>query len=125
MIGWLIFDFPSVAEAIETGVWDHAIQCLTSPFGTVWGWIGAYMIIVTSMNMLPSPIDLENAIGLGIFLLVLLVVLVILYFTRSAVLVTVIQAIESAMGWLGFILTFTILLSVPVLLFLKAFTYKT
>ena len=83
------------------------------------------MIIVTSMNMLPSPIDLENAIGLGIFLLVLLVVLVILYFTRSAVLVTVIQAIESAMGWLGFILTFTILLSVPVLLFLKAFTYKT
>ena len=122
LVGWLVFNFPGVTAAIESGMWDHALQCLTSPFGTVWGWIGAYVIVIVSVNMLPSSLDLQSAAGLIILPVVLFVVLAILYLTQSTALGTVIEVTNSILGWLGFVLTFTIFLSVPILIILKSLT---
>jgi len=122
LVGWLVFDFPEAAEAVEAGMWDHALQCLTSPLGTVWGWLGVYVIIIVSINMLPSSVDIQSATGLIILPVVLFVVLAILYLTQSAALGTVIEVTNSILSWLGFVLAITILLSVPVFFLLHVFT---
>jgi len=122
LVGWLVFDFPEVAAAIEAGRWDHVLECLTSPFGTIWGWIGAYVILVTSMNMLPSLTDVQSAAGLIIVFVLLFVVLAILYLTQSAAWNTVMEVTNSILSWLGLVLVFTILLSIPVFFLLSVFT---
>ena len=122
LVGWLIFDFPVVAETLEAGQWGQAMRHLASTFGSVWGWIGAYVIAVASVNMVPSSVDLESAVGLILLPIILLVPLSILYLTRSPVFALIVENLNSILGWLSFILTFTILLSIPVLFFLKLFT---
>lgn len=122
LVGWLVFDFPGVAAAVEAGTWDQAIQYLTSPFGIVWGWIGAYILVIVSVNMLPSSVDIQSAGGLIILLVIPFVALAILYLTDSPAVGTVIEVTNSILGWLGFVLTFTIFLSVPIFFILKAFT---
>jgi len=121
LVGWLVFDFPAVAAAIETGAWDRALQCLLGPFETVWGWVGAYAILVISMNMLPSSTDLEFGAGLFLLLAFLFVALAFLYLAQSAALAPVVEGVNSILWWLGLVLTFTICLSAPAYALLKLF----
>jgi len=122
-IGWFVFDFPTVVAAVETGMWDQAVRCLTSPFSTIWGWIGAYAIVVTSMHMLPSPVDVRSAVGLIVLLVILLVVYVVSYLVQGAVLDAIMKVTNLFLGWLGLVLAFTIILSVPVFFILKVLTH--
>ena len=121
LIGRWVFDFPQVVTAIEAGAWNQALQCLVTPFESVWGWVGAYAILAISMNMLPSSTDLQFGAGLLLLLTVLFVVLALLYLAQSAALVPLVAAANSTLGWLGLVLTFTIFLSAPVYFLLKLF----
>lgn len=124
LVGWLVFDLPAVAAAVEVGASDQVIEYLTNPLGTLWGWLGAYVIIIVSMNMFPSLTDLQNAIGLIFLPIFLLVVLAILYLTQSAILSAFVEFTNSALTWLSIVLIFTVLLSVPVLFILRVLTHK-
>ena len=121
LVGRWVFDFPQVVAAIETGAWDSVLQCLVGPFETVWGWVGAYAILTISMNMLPSSADLQVGSGLFLLLGALFIVLAFLYLAQSTALPAVVVAVNSILGWLGLVLTFTIFLSAPVYFLLKLF----
>ncbi|HEY72321.1 MAG: hypothetical protein DRJ03_15610 [Chloroflexi bacterium] len=121
LVGWLVFDFPEVGAAIQTGAWERALQCLLGPFETVWGWVGAYAILAISMNMLPSSADLQFGVGVFLLLVVLFVALALLYLAQSAALAPVVEGVNSILWWLGLVLTFTICLSAPVYVLLKLF----
>jgi len=121
LVGRWVFDFPQVVAAAGTGAWDQALQCLITPFETVWGWVGAYVILAISINMLPSSTDLQFGSGLALLLSVLLAGLAFLYLAQSPALAPVVTAANSILGWLGLVLTFTIFLSAPVYFLLKLF----
>ncbi len=121
LVGGLVFDFPQVVAAIEAGAWDRVLQCLLGPFESVWGWVGAYAILTIGMNMLPSSADLQFGAGLFLLLVVLFFVLALLYLVQSVALAPVVEGVNSVLGWLGLVLTFTICLSAPVYFFLKLF----
>jgi hypothetical protein len=122
LIGWLVFGFAGVAAAIKGGMWDQAFEYLTRSFSTIWGWIGASVIVIISLNMLPSTADLELGTGLIVLFAVLFGVMAALYFTNSPLLGSTIKAVNLALSWLALVLTFTIVLSVPILFFLRLFT---
>jgi hypothetical protein len=124
LVGWLVFDLPRVVAAVEVRAWDEALAYVTSPLGTPWGWAGAYVVVLASVSMLPSPIDAESAVGLVLLPVLLLAVWGILYLTQSALLTAFVKSTNSALSWLGIVLAFTILSSMPVLFILRVLARK-
>lgn len=104
LVGWLVFDLPGVAAALETGAWDQVMACVTTPLGTVWGWVGVSVIIIASVNMLPSPTDAQSAVGLIFLPIPLIVVLAILYLTRSTIMGAFVEFTNTALSWLSVVL---------------------
>jgi hypothetical protein len=72
LIGWKVFDFPNMATFVGAGQWEGALQYLASRLATPWGLAGAAAILIISLNMFPSAVDLRSAFGLVVFLVIFL-----------------------------------------------------
>jgi hypothetical protein len=122
LIGWAVFDFPGVTTTIEAGQWDNVLPSLASPLNTLWGWVGAYAILIISINMLPSPQDVQSGARMMGLFIVLSGLLWIVFITKGDDASGAIQVTNTTLIWLGLALAFVIAASLPVFLLLKLLT---
>jgi hypothetical protein len=122
MGGWFVFDFPGAVEHIERGSWEAAAQTLLYSLGGIGAWIGAYVVLMVSVNMLPSAQDLKAGGWLFVGTVILLLILWILILTKGSPLGNAVAITHGVLIWLGLALTFILILTVPVFILLRLLT---
>ncbi len=119
LVGWHVFDFPGTTEAIEASQWGQVERSLTQPFGTLWGWIGAYFIFIVSLNMLPSPQDFKSGAGFFLLMVALFAIFWIVLLSNGDSGSGAVQATNSVLSWLTLVFALLVLLSLPVFILLE------
>lgn len=115
------FNFAGVHRALVASDWSQAATMLTMGFSNGWDWLAVYLIFAVSVNMFPSRSDRRYWLPVLLFLALALGVAVATGFI-SPLVDWLIELINILFRQLLFIIGFTLIVDLPILLLFVTIT---
>lgn len=121
LIGVLAFDLDKIHTALLRGDWLAAIYALGASLSSKWDWLAVYLIFSVSANMFPSPSDRHAWLPVLFFLAIIAIAAAVAGI--GSVLERWLAApVNTLLRWILFVLGFTLVVDLPILLLLAAGT---